>query len=358
MAKLKRNIWNPEAAEDWLNSLSDIHGGEDQERLRTLMILALKTPLLNTPSCSVKLTDLPENAPSWLQKKWNAAAAGDFYTFVPDETLRGDITHIRDWIVSALKHKKDWIKPDKPERLKKLSTMRDAKNAADKDMLKAAQRLAVKFKGVGDNDGDIEVVKTFEDGFAIVRLLTQTALQRESAMMNHCVGEGAYNDGLEGDNTIIYSLRDPKNEAHATIEVQGNTMKQCKGKQDLPPVAKYFPYLKEFITENGFELEESPRFTGVIKAGGEYYSINDLPDGLEFDKGLILVGTDIEALPNNIKVLGTFMLIGCKNLRSWPENIEATDPIIMPDGNLCMTVDDAREWFIDKFGEPSPDSLA
>ena len=41
-----------------------------------------------------------------------------------------------------------------------------------------------------------ESVMTFADGSRIVRLLTPEALDRESAMMGHCVGQGAYDKSM------------------------------------------------------------------------------------------------------------------------------------------------------------------
>ena len=61
------------------------------------------------------------------------------------------------------------------------------------------------------------------NGWLIVRLLTKQALLREGEHMDHCVGDGGYED-LTGDEDLtsdaIWSLRDPDGVSRVTLDVR------------------------------------------------------------------------------------------------------------------------------------------
>ena len=76
----------------------------------------------------------------------------------------------------------------------------------------------LKFKE--DPTGDYEnkdVVYKFDNGYTIVDVNTENDLDVEGDKMGHCVG--SYCDDVASGDTVIYSLRDARNEPHATIEV-------------------------------------------------------------------------------------------------------------------------------------------
>jgi len=66
--------------------------------------------------------------------------------------------------------------------------------------------------------GDDQVVKDFGNGWTIKRL-HHDSLEYEGVEMGHCVG--GYCAPVERGDVHIYSLRDPKNKPHVTIEVSG-----------------------------------------------------------------------------------------------------------------------------------------
>lgn len=83
-----------------------------------------------------------------------------------------------------------------------------------------------------------------DDGYYVVRLMTPEALDRESGVMQHCIGQGAYDHKLEDGNFVYLSMRDRFGKAHATMEldvrpVRGPILVQCQGKQNRPPEAAY-----------------------------------------------------------------------------------------------------------------------
>jgi len=66
--------------------------------------------------------------------------------------------------------------------------------------------------------GDDQVVKDFGNGWTIKKLAPES-LEYEGVEMGHCVG--GYCSPVERGDVHIYSLRDPKNKPHVTIEVSG-----------------------------------------------------------------------------------------------------------------------------------------
>ena len=82
-----------------------------------------------------------------------------------------------------------------------------------------------------------EVVKKYPDGFTWKKVSSEAALDREGKLMGHCVG--SYCDQVSSGDTVIYSLRDQKNEPHCTIEVTKGKVEQIKGKQNKEVVEKY-----------------------------------------------------------------------------------------------------------------------
>ena len=155
-----------------------------------------------------------------------------------------------------------------------------------------------------------EPVMDLADGMHIVRLTTPEALDFESEYMGHCVGKGIYDKVVKDGSVKIYSLRDENGEPHATFEVRGKKIEQCKGKQDKAPVAKYRPYVQEFVRAEKLEISGDVKNIGLIKCGGKYYDIFNLPK----DKKLVLngdldvSGMELTELPDlsNLIVKGYF----------------------------------------------------
>ena len=64
-----------------------------------------------------------------------------------------------------------------------------------------------------------DVVYDLGNGWHIVRINNNEDLRTEGELMGHCVG--GYCDNVRMGYSLIYSLRDPKNSPHATIEIRG-----------------------------------------------------------------------------------------------------------------------------------------
>jgi hypothetical protein len=97
-------------------------------------------------------------------------------------------------------------------------------------------------KKSSDEEGQTETVYEFKDGWKIVKLLDEQAYNREGLLMNHCVA--SY---ITREESTIYSLRDPQNIPHATVETgPDDHMKQCQGNSNSNLKPEYQEMLSEW----------------------------------------------------------------------------------------------------------------
>lgn len=198
------------------------------------------------------------------------------------------LEHIADWIEAALANDEPWLKNvdelGRPKKLLKFSNAMQIVREANRDMMLFAQ----KSRNVVISQGDEELVKQFDNGYSLVRLLTPRALDRESGQMQHCIGQGAYDQHLEGGEYEYLSLRDPAGKPHVTIEMGVNrrtgarVLKQLQGKQNQPPISKYQDILIPYLREAKVTVRDaSPSLPYVTDDHGTWRSVYDLPDELE-----------------------------------------------------------------------------
>jgi hypothetical protein len=90
------------------------------------------------------------------------------------------------------------------------------------------------------------VVYKFPDGYTIVKVTNAADLKLEGELMGHCVGTYEYK--VDTGKSNIYSLRDPKNAPHVTIEISpSGRVIQIQGKQNQAPILKYQPYVLTWL---------------------------------------------------------------------------------------------------------------
>ena len=230
-------------------------------------------------------------------------------TFAVDkERLR----HIADWLRAAVVNDEPWLKNvdayGRPKKLLKFGSIDAIAREADKAMIKAAQKL----RDVKLVDGDEELVEVLADGYYVVRLLTPAALDRESARMQHCIGNGGYDDSLNDGRHTYLSLRDPQGKAHVTMEIENGKIVQLQGKQNRPPIQRYINLLIPYIRASGMTVDMNAipvsHLGHVIDVDGEWHAIENLPEGLKVKGSLDLDDTPIAALPDNLTVRGDLYL--------------------------------------------------
>ncbi|NBF08577.1 hypothetical protein [Pseudomonas sp. Fl4BN1] len=135
-----------------------------------------------------------------------------------------------------------------------------------------------------------------------VELRPDSALLRaemafESYVMRHCLGQFAnrraltggygerYAEAVEQQGMRVFSLRDAQGQPHITVSliIQGNgalTVEQVKGKQNRPPVERYFQDLLLFLNAIGTD-QQTPAdciAIGIARTESGWLRIEDVSD--------------------------------------------------------------------------------
>jgi len=117
------------------------------------------------------------------------------------------------------------------------------------------------------------------NGWTIQRVESENDLLVEGNKMDHCVG--GFCDNVANEYSNIYSLRDPQNNPHITLEIGGGrdnypgTMKQIQGKSNSEPKNEYKAMIKEWISTNGEQVgiqKEINTFENMEEEYGAYDS--------------------------------------------------------------------------------------
>jgi hypothetical protein len=132
-------------------------------------------------------------------------------------------------------------------------------------------------------------------------------MARESALMQHCLGEfdtietgeggyGEYYIELIREQKIeLYSLRNQKNQPHVTVALYPKEnqlwLDQIKGKQNRYPIARYIPASAAFLNHLNVHYEYHPDCLGMglIFSGGETKHISQIENE---DEQQLLVAYD------------------------------------------------------------------
>ena len=90
-------------------------------------------------------------------------------------------------------------------------------------------------------------------GWTVQKVMGKNDLAVEGNKMNHCIGE--YCEDVESGFSIVYSLRDPQNNPHVTMETDdfGN-IKQIQGNSNNEPNEQYKTMIKEWMTTTAVDL--------------------------------------------------------------------------------------------------------
>lgn len=148
---------------------------------------------------------------------------------------------------------------------------------AAKNIYEWHKKMAEEGEGLKYKEGTAHIVygpKWKNDafnGWTIRKVTTENDLKTEGNKMNHCVG--SYCNAVEVGNSIIYSLRDPKNEPHVTIEgepkysskkeIDNISFAQIYGHSNSEPKAQYKEMIKEW-------------FKSMLESGKKIYMSDDV----------------------------------------------------------------------------------
>ncbi|MCS4089753.1 PcfJ domain-containing protein [Rhizobium sp. BK176] len=226
------------------------------------------------------------------------------------ESHRLDVMHVSDWLRTAVAETAGWLakldEHGRPKKLMKFGTFREMRSEADR-----AMRIAIQKQGRVEIDPDHERLHMeLADGYAMVEMLTPQALDRESSLMQHCIGNGGYDYDITGDKFLLLSLRDPFGKPHATLRVNREkaSVVEFQGKQNEPPADRYMVYIKEFLraAKLGLGRGGEQRLGMIQDVFGEWHDIQNLPDELETRGSLHLADAPVFRMPSRLVVNGDF----------------------------------------------------
>ena len=116
-------------------------------------------------------------------------------------------------------------------------------------------------------------------GWTIQKVISGNDLLVEGNKMNHCVG--GYCNSVQTGKSIIYSLRDPQNNPHVTMETDGRNIEQIQGNSNSDPDSEYRAMIKEWITgksSSDINKEIDP-FTDLTD--DIHYDLDDIKDAIK-----------------------------------------------------------------------------
>jgi hypothetical protein len=164
---------------------------------------------------------------------------------------------------------------------------------------------------------EVEEAALYEDGCRFLELKGPIALLREGNLMSHCVGGRGYVESVQNGATRIFSLRDPANRPHVTIEVRRTYRRkaycavQIKGRGNAAPAlnGSWAAYCRAFVISQGWEVTRDGNLIGLYTIGGRTF---DDPDDM---LGALLDQVDTERLPalrggSLARVLGDTSIVG------------------------------------------------
>jgi hypothetical protein len=226
-----------------------------------------------------------------------------------------DGRHIADWLRAAVANGEPWLTnvdgQSRAKKLMKFGKVEQVTAEADKAMAKANQ---TKIAHVAN--GNEEFVMELGDWLYVVRLLTPEALDYESSIMQHCVGNGGYDEALASGERQFFSVRGVTGKPHVTIDIDtaSGWVNEMKGKQNAHPDPAYVEALTPF-----FRARPSVRFmrnTGLIfDQHRKLVHVRSLPDGTVVDGDLRISGGDELVLPKNLTVKGDVEITFVKKVR-------------------------------------------
>lgn len=269
---------------------------------------------------------------------------------------RLEIDHVRDWLVSAVSEGARWLTKtdqyDRPKKLMKFGGFRELVAEADK-----AMSIAIQKNGQITLDPSHErIFANLEDGYVIVEMLSPAALDRESALMQHCIGNGGYDGHVEGEFMRLLSLRDPYGKPHATFLVNRLTsvVTEFQGKQNSPPDLKYMPYIQAFMRAERLRFAHGAenRIGMVEDIHGEWHELTALPESLETLGTLDMRNLPPCRLPKRLVVNGGF--IAPRWMTEMPDTLHVRDNFVLGDaipkfsedfraGNMVVTAGPAKD---------------
>jgi hypothetical protein len=185
---------------------------------------------------SEKVNTLSEDAPAWAKQ---ALAKGEL-----EKVIWNKVTEKLSPIIDYLHHLK---------AVNEKFTRLAVNEAWEKQILWHEELAKLQTDSLDVEEDGVCKVYTYPDGYYWLRLYGEESLNKEGNAMGHCVG--GYFTMVSDGKTSVFSLRDPKNKPHVTIEFKLGKIKQIQGKADSSTtgqkkytvIPKYRQYIPPFL---------------------------------------------------------------------------------------------------------------
>lgn len=202
-----------------------------------------------------------------LRAKWSTRASG--WTHLHKD----DLDYITDWLWAAASGVHHWLadQDDKgrPKKIMKCGSIQALAHEAEKMNQKRNASGGLKRKPLGS--GDVQCIADLDGGLYLHRLLSARALDVESRIMDHCVGDGDYDEALRDPHHLILSIRDSSGNQLATAEVANGVVEQVVGPSNMSPpryvAAAFEKYRLSVGWRNEFEVWSAQRIRAMAYIG-------------------------------------------------------------------------------------------
>lgn len=237
--------------------------------------------------------------------------------FVPGPGLSDEVIMVVDWIAAL-----DRLDPRLAAKRGRIPYEHARSHALRWHAALAARPDGARDGVATDDPAGHETALDLGGGWRWVRLASDLALDYEGRRMRHCVGDGAY----DRFRTDIYSLRDPDNEPHCTLEydVQRRRVQQARGRANGDVPDKYLDGVEALLRFLGPRRMNSRLTEFAVTEDGDILRLSKShawPDGTRILSHLVLSNRDdVTRLPTGLHVNGSLIVANC-GLAALPDGL-------------------------------------
>lgn len=157
-------------------------------------------------------------------------------------------------------------------------------------------------RNLNESNKGVYKIMDLEDGYYVVQLFTPKALDYEGDVLDHCLGDGYYDDKIHEKGFEIYSIRNKRGVSLLTLEINNNTIVQCFGYKNKPlSDTTLRKIVRTFMREQNLTIPDISgwnKLIAYIKQDNVLYDVFDLPKNFTTKKHIDLSGMDLEKLPD------------------------------------------------------------
>ena len=176
--------------------------------------------------------------------------------------------------------------------------LRLAKKWQDRDII----RDKILERNINESNKGAYKIMDLEDGYYVVQLFTPKALDYEGDVLDHCLGDGYYDDKIHQKGIEIYSVRNKRGVSLVTLEINNGKVVQCFGyKNKALSDTTLRKIVRTFMHEQNFNIPDINgwnKLIAYIKQDNVLYDVFDLPKNFTTKNYIDLSGMNLGKLPD------------------------------------------------------------